>query len=260
MKMVAPWTRFYSNSCCLCCHVRTGTILLGVSYLIINAVVLLILLSSLAYPNQHHFPSSELGGDLEFMDDANMCIAVAISLLMILICAMATYGAYKRRAAWIVPFFCYQIFDFALSALVAITVLVYPNSIQEYIRQLPPDFPYKEDAMSVNSTCLVLIVLLFISIVLAFKGYLISCVWNCYRYINGRNNSDVLVYVTSNDSTRGREKDRELETSMKEKHQSAASCTPPTGDVPATKVLLPPYDDATVTGAAKEPPPPYVSA
>nr|KAF6387641.1 hypothetical protein mMyoMyo1_008109 [Myotis myotis] len=36
-------------------------------------------------------------------------------------------------------------------------------------------------------------------------------------------------------SQRGREKDRALETSMREKHQSAASCTPPTGDVPATK-------------------------
>ncbi|KAK1346924.1 hypothetical protein QTO34_000784 [Cnephaeus nilssonii] len=34
---------------------------------------------------------------------------------------------------------------------------------------------------------------------------------------------------------RGRERDRELETSMREKHQSAASCTPPTGDVPTTK-------------------------
>ena len=35
---------------------------------------------------------------------------------------------------------------------------------------------------------------------------------------------------------RGRERERELETSMREKHPSAASCTPPTGDVPTTKV------------------------
>ena len=86
------------------------------------------------------------------MDDASMCIAIAISLLMILICAVATYGAYKQHAAWIIPFFCYQIFDFALNSLVAVTVLVYPNSIQEYIGQLPPDFPYKDDIMSVNPT------------------------------------------------------------------------------------------------------------
>ncbi|XP_023611733.1 zinc finger protein 395 isoform X2 [Myotis lucifugus] len=35
---------------------------------------------------------------------------------------------------------------------------------------------------------------------------------------------------------RGRERDRESETSMREKHRSAASCTSPTGDVPATQV------------------------
>ncbi|XP_012578263.1 PREDICTED: lysosomal-associated transmembrane protein 4B isoform X2 [Condylura cristata] len=217
MKMVAPWTRFYSNSCCLCCHVRTGTILLGVWYLIINAVVLLILLSALADPDQYYFTSSELG---------EMCITIAISLLIFLICAMATYGAYKQHAAWIIPFFCYQIFDFALNTLIAITMLVYPNSIQEFIRQLPPNFPYRDDIMSVSPTCLVLIIFLFIIIILLTKGYLINCVWNCYRYINSRNSSDVLVYATSNDTT----------------------------------VLLPPYDDATVNGAAKEPPPPYVSA
>ncbi|PKU38253.1 lysosomal-associated transmembrane protein 4b [Limosa lapponica baueri] len=159
---------------------------------IINSVVLLILLSALTDPDQYHLTSAELGGEFEFMDDANMCIATAISLLMILICAMATYGAYKQHAAWIIPFFCYQIFDFALNTLVAISVLVYPSTIQDYLRQL---------------------------------GYLISCVWNCYRYINGRNNSDVLVYITTND----------------------------------TAVLLPPYDDPA-NGAAKDPPPPYVSA
>nr|KAF6315792.1 ATPase Na+/K+ transporting subunit alpha 2 [Pipistrellus kuhlii] len=37
-------------------------------------------------------------------------------------------------------------------------------------------------------------------------------------------------------SKRGRDWDRELETSMREKHPSAASCTLPTGDVPAIKV------------------------
>uniref|UniRef100_A0A2K5EQR9 Lysosomal-associated transmembrane protein 4B n=1 Tax=Aotus nancymaae TaxID=37293 RepID=A0A2K5EQR9_AOTNA len=151
------------------------------------------------------------------MDDKwnHTCIAIAISCLMILICAMATYGVYKQHAAWIIPFFCYQIFDFALNTVVAITVLVYPNSIQEYIRQLPPNFPYRDDVMSVNPTCLVLIILLFISIILTFKGYLVSCeLLQCP------------VYVTSNDNT----------------------------------VLLPPYDDATVNGAVKEPPPPYMSA
>uniref|UniRef100_A0A4W2HPI3 Lysosomal-associated transmembrane protein 4B n=1 Tax=Bos indicus x Bos taurus TaxID=30522 RepID=A0A4W2HPI3_BOBOX len=177
------------------------TILLGVWYLIVNAVVLLILLNTLADPYHYHFSRSELRGDFEFMDDANMCIAIVISFLMILICAMATYGAYKQHAAWIIPFFCYRIFDFALNTLVVVTILVYPNSIQEYTRQLPPDIPYKDDIMSVNPTCLVLVILLFISIILAFKGYLISCVWNCYRYTTGRNSSDVLVYVTSNDTT-----------------------------------------------------------
>nr|KAF6383202.1 phosphofructokinase, liver type [Pipistrellus kuhlii] len=34
---------------------------------------------------------------------------------------------------------------------------------------------------------------------------------------------------------RGRERERELETLMRENHRPAASCTPPTGDVPATK-------------------------
>uniref|UniRef100_A0A8B9XH98 Lysosomal-associated transmembrane protein 4B n=1 Tax=Bos mutus grunniens TaxID=30521 RepID=A0A8B9XH98_BOSMU len=177
------------------------TILLGVWYLIVNAVVLLILLNTLADPYHYHFSRSELRGDFEFMNDANMCIAIVISFLMILICAMATYGAYKQHAAWIIPFFCYRIFDFALNTLVVVTILVYPNSIQEYTRQLPPDIPYKDDIMSVNPTCLVLVILLYISIILAFKGYLISCVWNCYRYTTGRNSSDVLVYVTSNDTT-----------------------------------------------------------
>ncbi|CAL8373297.1 unnamed protein product [Boreogadus saida] len=162
----------FSETCCLCCHVRTGTIILGIWYMLINAVVLLILLSALNDPVQYryHLTSSELGTDIDVMDDANICIATAISLLMILICGMATYGAYKQHAAWIIPFFCYQIFDFALNTLVAVSVVVYPNTVQDYLQQLPGTFPYKEDIMSTNNACLVFAVLLFVGCILSFKG------------------------------------------------------------------------------------------
>lgn len=42
----------------------------------------------------------------------------------------------QQHAAWIIPFFCYQIFDFALNTLVAISVVVYPNTVQDYLQQL----------------------------------------------------------------------------------------------------------------------------
>lgn len=89
---------------------------------------------------------------------------------------------------------------------------------------MPDNFPYKEEITSMNTTCQVFIVLIFIGVILAFKAYLIGCVWNCYRYIKSRNSSDVLVYVTTND----------------------------------TAVLLSPYEEAVVM-PVKDPPPPYMS-
>ncbi|XP_032411766.1 lysosomal-associated transmembrane protein 4B-like [Xiphophorus hellerii] len=68
--MMSPWDRWYSTSCCLCCHVRTGTIILGVWYMLINAVVLLILLTALSDPEKYHLTSAELANDLDVMDDA----------------------------------------------------------------------------------------------------------------------------------------------------------------------------------------------
>ena len=129
-----PRMLFSSISGCLCRRVLAGTILPGTPYLIFHAVMLLVLLRALANPDQYHSSGSDLGGDFEFRDDANTCIAFTISVLMVLIWAAAVHGAYKQPVTRIIPFFCSQIFGFALNTSVAVTVLVYPSSIQEYIR------------------------------------------------------------------------------------------------------------------------------
>ena len=46
----------------------------------------------------------------------------------------------QQHAAWIVPFFCYQICDFALNTLVAVSIVVYPNTIQDYLLQLVREY------------------------------------------------------------------------------------------------------------------------
>ncbi|XP_054548066.1 lysosomal-associated transmembrane protein 4B isoform X1 [Talpa occidentalis] len=200
MEMVAPRTPSHSKPCCLCRLAHTRTVLLGVWYLITNALVLLILLSTLADPDHYYFSGSALGGVFEFMNDAKMWITIAVSLLLFLVGTMATYGAYKQHAVWIIPFFCYQIFDFALITFAVFTMVVYPYSTPEFIRQLPPNFPYRDDIMSMEPPYLDIIIFLFVIVILLIKLCLINSVWNCYHYINGRNSSDVLVYAISNDT------------------------------------------------------------
>lgn len=239
-------------TCCFGLHVRTATIMIGMWHLMLNVLTLGILAAIIRNPammqelengNDDYgrfggevlpTPLSKIDPPYAYRDHSlnyqNVDMGGIVCVCMIAISLMLIYGAAKYKPSHLLPFFCLQLFDFAITTLTAAGYLCYLRSIHRIIDE-SHRLPWRDELLKMSPQLLSVVVLLVFLTVVMLKAYAIGIVWRCYKYLTMRqhNMRSMLPYIIPEISAR---QERDYNT------------------------LLPDYEEA-IAQSMKQPPPPY---
>ncbi|XP_055836544.1 lysosomal-associated transmembrane protein 4B [Episyrphus balteatus] len=194
-------------TCCFGLHVHTVTILIGLWHLFLNFLALSFLAVIWHNPkmveeleNSYDYsidlnapalptPLSKIDSPYPYRDHSlnyqNFDMGGLVCLCMITITLMMIYGTLKSKPSQILPFFCLQLFDFAITTLTAAGYLCYLQSVHRLIAE-SHRLPWREKLLELSPNSLILLVFVtFVSIVF-IKAYAIGIVWRCYKYLTLR--------------------------------------------------------------------------
>lgn len=252
--------------CCFCLHVRTGTIILGSWHLFLHLVALGVLAAIVRDPrlldelDRESSPVSSWSnvgrtGDVlptplsnvetrpspysqhaSHPSDHSLIYLGTMALTLIMI-----YGAARGKPAYLLPFFCLQIFDFAITILTATGYLCYLRQIHALIAETRR-VPFREELLRLPAPALAFVVISALIVAVIIKGYCISVVWRCYKYLTMRTAAlqSLTPFVISSDGI----------------VTSAPAPPYPQPATPDYSSLLPDYEEAV----KQTPPPSYRAA
>lgn len=203
--------------CCFCCHVKTGTIILGLWHLVVHLLVIGFLIVSSIHPevlrnglepgtsmemDGIHVITPEKNEMNEFKESPaiiyetpnatayrqwrkeDMCLAFVLTLCSLTLIIFLLYGTIKNRPGYLMPFFCLQVFDFCLSCLSVVGYFSYAPNIKLWIQQQGlGDCAVSRRLMEMDDQWLMLLFVLVFFLFLSLKAYLIGMVWACYKYL-----------------------------------------------------------------------------
>jgi lysosomal-associated transmembrane protein len=206
--------------CCFCCHVRTGTLILGLVDLLGHAVGLSLFIVAMVHPElvQSILPPlpekpvhqvAEIGNDAIGRNNSSsqlpqepiasrdniqawvyaknwnlesLLAAVLLTVASMVIAICLVYGTIRGISKYITPFFCVQMFGLCLSGL---TMLSYFSDLPAVRRWIAAqdNLPFKQQLLALDNDHLTLLTLIIFVSTLSIKAYFIGVVWSCYKYL-----------------------------------------------------------------------------
>ncbi|XP_072884579.1 lysosomal-associated transmembrane protein 4A-like isoform X2 [Hemitrygon akajei] len=169
----------------LCCHVRTGSIILTASYTVIWTVMAGFELVRLFRP-ESKVDVSLIGLHFEgAFHRVDSCASLILDVALTAVSGLGVYGIIKYYAHFLIPFIIYLVVDFIIYSIEVLGIFV---QLPEYVHithyvQNVFYFPEK-DAISGpgSSKAMVMYSLMFLTVML-LKWYLISTVCRCFKFI-----------------------------------------------------------------------------
>lgn len=202
--------------CCFCCHVRTGTLILGIIDLLGHVAGLSIFLVALLRPDlmQSILPETPSLAALPLTDAdlsnetgklpiaprdssrenvntwmyakswnaESLVAAILLTVASLVIAASLIYGTIRGISKYVTPFFCVQMFDLCLSGLTMLSYFSDLTAVRAWI-SAQDKLPFKEQLLALDNDHLTLLTLIIFIATLSVKAYFIGVVWSCYKYL-----------------------------------------------------------------------------
>lgn len=200
--------------CFFCLHVRTATVLLGIWHLILHVLAISVLaiilrnhqqlmaeqqttpdyiepnnllptpLSKVKDNDNPYFLPTTQDGRTPYTSDMDMGAVMSVCTLGITL--LMVYGTLKGRASHLLPFFCLQLFDFAITTLTATGYFCYLRSVHSLVADHWHNLPFRKELLQLSPQYLSLIVLVAFLVSMLWKAYCIGIIWRCYKFLTLR--------------------------------------------------------------------------
>jgi len=165
--------------CCCCLDVRVGTVLIGLFNLIFHSASFVVATKVMVHPKMYSHEYSEV--DSEGMAGDHF-VGMTLACFYFLITIMLIYGALMRKPGLILPFFAIQVFDVVLFVLGSAGAISYGPVLKAKLERCP-SFAYRNEVAQMPTQTFMFFLVSICLLVMFFKVYLMSCVWECYAFV-----------------------------------------------------------------------------